>query len=285
MVFFLPAWHNHLLARALIMSLLWKSSRLIIFCWLLLSGCGHQDAAISGYIEGEYTYIASGPSGTLFNLFALRGQSVQKGELLYELDPEPEASAVQATKADIGDLQSQVALAKVQSERQTKLYEKNATAKTNLDQAKAEYESRTQQLAARQAQLLQSQWSLQQKIMHAPVNGIVFDTFYRVGEKVEGNHPVLAILAPENIKALFYLPEKALSTIKLGQVITFSCDSCKGKTSATISYISPQAEYTSPLIYSKDTREKLVYLIRASLPANVALNFHPGQPIDVYVSP
>ena len=228
----------------LVMKLIRVFLGFFILCLFIIitTSCGREERVVAGYIEGEYTYIASASAGTLFNLFVLRGQPVQAGALLYELDPEPETSTVEVTKANIGDLQAQVALAKVQFDRQTKLFQQHATAKTNLDQAKADYESKSQQLAANQAQLVQSQWSLQQKIMHAPVSGEVFDTFYRVGEKVEANHPVLAILAAENIKALFYLPEKALSKIKLGQTVTFSCDSCKGKTSATVSYISPEAE-------------------------------------------
>lgn len=74
-----------------------------------------------------------------------------------------------------------------------------------------------------------------------------------------------------------------LSTLKLNQKITFGCDSCKHRTEAFISYISPEAEYTPPVIYSKDSREKLVYLIRADMPEEIAKQFHPGQPIDVYL--
>lgn len=265
------------------MILFLKHIILLLISLLLLVSCFQSDPLIPGYIEGEYTYVASGAAGTLFKLLVERGRVVQQGDLLYELDPEPETSTVVVTQANIADLQAQVALAKVQLDRQTALYQKKATAKTNLDQATADYASKSQQLAAAQAELKQSQWSLKQKIMSAPVSGQVFDTFYRVGEKVEANHPVLAILAPENIKALFYVPEKMLSQIKLGQVVAFSCDSCQGKTTATISYISPQAEYTSPLIYSKDSRDKLVYLIRANIAADVVRHFHPGQPIDVYL--
>jgi HlyD family secretion protein len=182
-------------------------------------------------------------------------------------------------------LQAQVIYSKVHLDRVKILFAKNATFKDDLDEAQSDYDGKSQLLAADQAQLIQTEWSLQQKTMYAPYGGYVFDTFYRVGEKVAAVHPVLAILSPDNIRALFYIPETLLNQIKLGQTITFSCDSCNGKTSATIMYISPQAEYTPPVIYSKDTRYKLVYLIRASMPANIAQNFHPGQPIDVYLNP
>ncbi|MBI5448296.1 MAG: efflux RND transporter periplasmic adaptor subunit [Gammaproteobacteria bacterium] len=247
---------------------------------LFVTGCSDGKHHLSGYIEGEYTYIASGVSGTLFNLFVQRGQVISKDTLLYKLDPEPEKASTEATQANIADLQAQTAFAKLQYERQHTLYAKQATPKASLDQAQTDFSSKSQQLAATQADYIQSHWALAQKTMSAPVSGQVFDVFFRVGEKVQANTPVLAILAPENIKVLFYVPEALLSQLTLNQEIHFSCDHCK-RTAATISYISPEAEYTPPVIYSKDTRDKLVYLVRASIPADTAKHFHPGQPIDI----
>lgn len=258
-----------------------------IFCiifTLFCSGCSQEHNYLPGYIEGEYTYIASGVSGTLFNLNVTRGQPVKKGELLYQLDPQPEQANVAVINSNIASQQTQVNFAQIHLQRIQTLLTKNATFQEDLDQAQTEYNNKLHQLDALKSQLIQTEWSLQQKTQYSPVDGYVFDTFYRKGEKVVENHPVLAILAPENINVLFYVPEKTLHQLNLGQTITFSCDSCQNKTSATIIYISPQAEYTPPVIYSKDTRDKLVYLIRAAMPINIAENFHPGQPIDVYLN-
>jgi len=259
-----------------------KCGHFIIFLIILCTACSKSNHSLPGYIEGEYTYIASGIAGTLFKLFVNRGQPIKKGDALYQLDPQPEQAVVEQARAKIQDLKAQVAFFKVQYERQYKLFP-IATSKANLDQAKTDYESKTEQLAANEAQLIQTKWSLQQKTIYAPVTGLVYDKFYRIGEKVPENHPVLALLAPENIKVLFYIPEALLSQVKLGQDIEFSCDGCKGKKHAVISYISPEAEFTPPVIYNKDTRYKLVYLIRADMPENLAMTFHPGQPIDVYL--
>lgn len=251
---------------------------------LLLSigaaACSPSGDHYAGYIEGEYTYISSGVTGTLFNLFVTRGQSVSKGAQLYALDPEPEASAVKEEKAAIADLQAQVDYAKVHLARLQDLLQYKASTKDDVDAANQVYQSKSQQLEADTAQLAQNEWSLQQKTQYANANGIIFDTFYRIGEKVEANHPVVAMLTPDNIRVLFYIPEALLSQVKLGKKVVFNCDGCK-QTEANISYISPEAEYTPPVIYSKDTRNKLVYLIRADMPADVAIQFHPGQPIDV----
>lgn len=262
----------------------WKYALTIILCLMMCTACSKQASYLPGYIEGEYTYIASGISGTLFNLYIVRGQQVHQGDLLYQLDPQPEQANVDVIKANIANQKALINLAQLTLQRQQHLFAKNASAQADLDAATTDFVSKSKQLENYQAQLIQTEWSLQQKRIYAPVSGRVFDTFYRIGEKVPENQPVLAILAPVNIKVLFYIPETSLSQIKLGQKITFSCDGCNGTTAATVEYISPEAEYTPPVVYSRDTRYKLVYLIRAAMPENIAQNFHPGQPIDVYLN-
>ncbi len=259
-----------------------------IFIFLIIAlcaACSHPEDSLPGYIEGEYTYISSAVGGILFNLYVVRGQPVSQGELLYTLDPEPEMSNVTRLKATIADLQAQVLFRRAQLRRQQALYEKKFASQEVLDSAQTDLASKIQQLAADVAELAQGEWTLKQKSISAPVSGQVFDTFYRVGERVQENHPILAILSPKNIRVLFYIPEKRLHQVTLGKTITFTCDSCEKNISAKISYISPEAEYTPPVIYSKDTRDKLVYLIRADMPENIARQFHPGQPITVDYSP
>ena len=251
---------------------------LSIFC----AGCSQEtDQPLQGYIEGEYTYISSGISGTLFDLAVSRGQPIQKNQLLFTLDPEPDQAAAESAAATVQQMQEETNLSKIQWERQERLYAKNATDKSTLDQAETDYKSKIEQLRAAKNDYTQATWALQQKTVPSPIDGFVFDTFFRLGEKVPANQPVLALLSPKNIRVLFYIPETLLSTIHLGQTITIDCDSCKTKTHAAIQYISSDAEYTPPIIYSKDTRYKLVYLVRADLPKNKVMEFHPGQPLDI----
>lgn len=256
---------------------------LIILIFTLVSCSEQKNAPLSGYIEGEYTYIGSGIAGTLFTLNVARGQQVQKDTLLFTLDPEPDKSAMEAIKANVQQLEAEVQLAAVVLKRYKDLLAHHAADQNTVDEKQTDYDSKTKQLEAAKKNLAESGWAYHQKIVYAPISGLVYDTFYRIGEKVAANQPVLAILAPYNIKVLFYIPERELSTIHLGQKIMFSCDGCKNKTIATISYISPEAEYTPPIIYSQDTRYKLVYLVRANLLEKDAMTFHPGQPLDIFL--
>ena len=135
--------------------------------------------------------------------------------------------------------------------------------------------------AAARAVLKQADWKLAQKTVTAPLDGLVDDTFYTQGEWIPAGSPVLALLPPQNIKVRFFVPEPQLGALKLGQTITISCDGCKNSVTAQVSFISSQAEYTPPVIYSKENRTKLVYLVEARTSPQQAMTLHPGQPVDI----
>jgi HlyD family secretion protein len=129
--------------------------------------------------------------------------------------------------------------------------------------------------------LVQADWKLSQKSQRAPMAAAVVDTLYTRGEWVQAGAPVVSLLPPENIKLRFFIPEKLLSAIKVGQVVQVTCDGCAAPITAAVSFVSPQAEYTAPLIYSKENRAALVFLVEARPKAEDAVKLHPGQPVEV----
>lgn len=257
----------------------------LIFSLVLLSfitSCSrHSGDHLQGYIEGEFIYVTSLVPGKLLNLNVTRGQQVTTNQQLFNLDPQPEIDTEMAAKATLEQLRAELIFDKVQLERQINLYPQKATDKSSVDRAQRDFDSKSQQIQSAIAQLKQTEWSLHQKTIYAPLDSEVSDIYFRLGENVAANQPVMSLLAPRYIHVLFYVPESLLSQIRIEQTISFTCDNCKDETHAIIHYISPQAEYTPPIIYSKDTRYKLVYLIRADMPDDVAKQFHPGQPVDV----
>ncbi|MGB3917681.1 MAG: HlyD family efflux transporter periplasmic adaptor subunit [Thiothrix litoralis] len=136
-------------------------------------------------------------------------------------------------------------------------------------------------VAAARATLQQADWQLAQKTVTATRNGLVNDTYYQQGEWVPAGSPVLSILPPENRKVRFFIPEPQLGSLQTGQTVQVSCDGCGDSIPMKISYISPQAEYTPPVIYSKDSREKLVVMVEAEPNAADATRLKVGQPVDV----
>jgi HlyD family secretion protein len=134
--------------------------------------------------------------------------------------------------------------------------------------------------AAREA-LAQAQWRLRQKSVASTVAGTVTDTLFVRGEWVPAGAPVVSVLPPANVKVRFFVPQPRLAGLKLGQQVAIACDGCGTGLDATVSYIASQAEFTPPVLYSKDNRAKMVFLVEARPAAGVAAKLHPGQPIDV----
>jgi HlyD family secretion protein len=134
--------------------------------------------------------------------------------------------------------------------------------------------------AAREA-LAQAEWRLEQKSVRSPQDAQVADTLYVQGEWVPAGSPVVTLLPPTNMKVRFFVPEKVLGSVKVGQSVSVRCDGCGNPISAGITYIGPQAEYTPPVIYSRENRAKLVFLVEARPSPAEAVRLHPGQPVEV----
>ncbi len=135
--------------------------------------------------------------------------------------------------------------------------------------------------AASREALAQAEWKLRQKSVAASVAGTVSDTLFVRGEWVPAGAPVVTLLPPANVKVRFFVAEMRLGAVKVGQKVTLACDGCAAPIDASISFIAPQAEFTPPVIYSKDNRAKLVFLVEARPAPADAVKLHPGQPVDV----
>lgn len=145
----------------------------------------------------------------------------------------------------------------------------------------AQLRAQSEQVQAAQAVLAQATWRVDQKTVSAPKAGLVYDTLYREGEWVQAGSPVVSLLPPGNIKVRFFVPESVVGALQLGQRVTLHCDGCRADITGSITYVSSQAEYTPPVIYSNETRSKLVFMVEAHPAPADAGKLHPGQPLAV----
>jgi HlyD family secretion protein len=137
------------------------------------------------------------------------------------------------------------------------------------------------QVAAANAALEQADWRLAQKSVASGTSALVVDTLYTQGEWVPAGSPVVRLLPPGNLKLRFFVPETQFSALSVGQSLSIECDGCGDQLKATLTYLSTEAEYTPPVIYSNATRGKLVFMAEARPNARSAARLHPGQPVSV----
>ena len=136
-------------------------------------------------------------------------------------------------------------------------------------------------LRVAEARVATSETRLARRKGFAPVAGTIQQIYFREGEMVPAQRPVLSIMPPGNMKIRFFVPETELPKVAIGDEVRVTCDNCSPDLTATIYFISTTAEYTPPVIYSLDERNRLVYLIQARPPRPDALRV--GQPVSVYL--
>ncbi|MGR3907366.1 HlyD family efflux transporter periplasmic adaptor subunit [Burkholderia sp. SR8] len=214
---------------------------------------------------------------------------------------------VAVTRAQLAQATAQAARAAAQLARDERQYAAGGLSKQQLDDTRtaaqtsaaqmrelqnqvdvARLPGRTQQVAAQAAQVdaaqaavAEAQWKLDQKRVAAPAAGRVYDTLYRVGEWVQAGNPVVQMLPPQNLKVRFFVPEAAIASLAPGRTIAIHCDGCAADVPARITYVSSNAEYTPPVIYSNESRTKLVFMVEARPALADAPKLHPGQPVAV----
>jgi HlyD family secretion protein len=217
------------------------------------------------------------------------------------------APEIEAATQELQQARAMRELASSNVARQQKLYGSGFVSRAVLDDAQAQFKredahvkqleaalatakmpARTAEIRAAEAEvraakevLAQSEWKLAQRAVATPAAGLVHDTYFVVGDWVPAGSPVASVLPPANVKIRFYVPETLLGGLKLGQPVTINCDGCAAPFAATIRFIADRAEFTPPVLYSKENRAKLVYLVEANPAPGDALKLHPGQPVDV----
>ena len=138
------------------------------------------------------------------------------------------------------------------------------------------------EVAAAAAAKERADWSVEQKTQSSPRAALVYDTLYRSGEFVAAGLPVVSLLPPENLKVRFFVPEAEFAALKAGASVQVNITGVATPLSAKVSYLSPQPEYTPPVLYNRENRSKLVFMVEAVFADGaVARDLHPGQPADV----
>jgi HlyD family secretion protein len=185
------------------------------------------------------------------------------------------------------------------------LYKKQAVDLDHLDETKtyqqqllaskaqsiANYElaqlgARIDQIKSQQARLKQAkmalmigEWKARQKIIESPADGIIFDTYFQQGEYVPDAKPIASLLPIDGVRIEFFVSARDLARLELNQTVYFTCEGCAKTNEALIEYISPEAEYTPPLVYTRENSDKIVFRIKANIKR--PQSFKPGQPVTI----
>ena len=216
-------------------------------------------------------------------------------------------SELATLEARVEQARASAELSQRELERAGQLFQSGVLAATEHDRARLTHErnrgtieevaarlatarlgGRTDAIAAAEAEVAaataareRADWAVAQKTQSAPRAALVHDTLYREGEFVALGAPIVSLLPAENLKVRFFVPEADFATLRPGDAVRVGLTGRASPLEARVTYLSPRPEYTPPILYNRDNRAKLVFMIEAALNPAAAAGLNPGQPVDV----
>ena len=216
---------------------------------------------------------------------------------------------IDVIRAQRAQAQAAVALAQSEHRRAQQLFAKGTIAREALDEARAENDQAAaklreieaslttaglgarsderlaaeEEVKAAEAAVAQARWAFDEKAPIAAAAGLISDTYFRTGEWVEAGQAVVSLLPPKNRIVRFFVPEPFVSRIRPGSDVTVFCDGCGKPLTAQVSFVAPEAEFTPPVIYSREQRAHLVFRIEALPEVQDASHLAPGLPVEVEI--
>ena len=242
-----------------------RSIAAIALCVVMAACAEPTSTGYQGWVEADLIFVSPDEAGRVTRLSVREGDTIAAGAPLYGLDDDLQ-------KADLNQQAASLANAQQTFDRAQALSKTGSGTQANLDSA-------VSALRIAEARVNTSQTRLARRSANAPVSGAVHQIYFREGEMVPLQRPVLSILPPGNVKLRFFVPEGDLPKLSVGQDVRVTCDGCANDLTAKIYYIATTAEYTPPVIYSQEERHKLVYLVQAR--PNKPDLMRVGQPVGI----
>lgn len=278
----------------------------------VLSSCAPtpQDATLQGYGEAKLTYVAAEDGGRISSALIREGARVRAGEVLFELDPDRQAFAAAAARAqaDAALARTQNAGALAQAVRRAEadadiaartlartraLAAEGIVSPARLDADRARAQAADAALAQARAERAAAQRDTRGAAasaalaahrvadarVRAPSDGVIQTIYRRPGEVVAPGAPLASMITPDGLRVRFFAPQALLMRLAPGAPVRFACDGCKPGLTGRVTYVASEPQFTPPIIYSREQREKLVFLIEATPDDPEAIR--PGLPVDV----
>jgi HlyD family secretion protein len=268
---------------------------LIILISLVQLGCEKEDHRYSGYVDVDLVYLSSDFGGRLSDLAVQRGQLVKAKQYLFKLDQTSELYGVQTSQltsnsltAQRQEIVSQLHYNDINYRRIQGMRKQNAASQGDLDAAFRDLNVSKQQLADLDSKIKSSQvdtanqkWRVSRKENFATHQGLIFDTYYTQGEFVQAGYPIVSLITKKNIKVVFFVPEEKLGQLRLNQAVKIMTGQNANFARGRIFYISRLAEYTTPLIFSPQERQRLVFKVEAKIDKPDLEKIHLGLPVSL----
>jgi HlyD family secretion protein len=231
--------------------------------YYLRGGSGPPE--FQGWVESYLIFVSPDETGRVETVSVREGDTVAVGSPLFTLDADLQKAAVAENEAAVTN-------ARITFQRAKELLAKSVGSQKVFDDAESA-------LRSAEARLNSARTRLDRRRMVSPVAGSIQELYFRVGEMVAAGRPLVSVQPPGNVRVRFFVPQALLPTIHIGDPIVVACDGCPPGQVARVNFISVQAEFTPPVIYSQEERARLVFRVEA-IPERPE-DLRVGQPVSV----
>jgi RND family efflux transporter MFP subunit len=231
-----------------------------------------HSATINPQVEGQITKI-----------FVKSGDRVTAGMPLLQIDPMKQQATVSSQEASRVAQEANMRYAKVQLDREKKLFEAGVVAKQELDNAQTNFDAADAQLKSLEQQVTTQQVELRYYTVAAPMGGIVGDVPVRVGDRVAVTTQLTTVDEPGAVEAYIYVPADRTRDLKLGVPVHLIDAAGRDLANSRITFISPQVDTETQTVLAKATVENASGNLRIAqqVRAQVIWGSHEGTVIPV----
>src|SRR3982074_2495802 len=196
-----------------------------------LAGCDQtKNPGYQGWVEADMIFVSPDETGRVIKLNVREGDEVKAGEPLYSVDDDLQRADLNQNKATLANAQQ--------------TYDRAASLSKTGSGTQANFDAAVSALRVAEARVNTSQTRLARRNGYAPVSGAIQQIYFREGEMVPAQRPVLSIMPPGNMKVRFYVPEPDLPKLAIGDEVRVACDNSAADLTAKIYFIATSAEYT-----------------------------------------
>jgi RND family efflux transporter MFP subunit len=219
-----------------------------------------HSATINPQVEGQITKI-----------FVKSGDHVRAGTPLLQIDPLKQQATLSSQEAGRLAQEANLNYAKVQLDREKKLFEAGVVAKQELDNAQTNYDAAAAQLKSLEQQVSSQQVELHYYGVVAPMDGIVGDIPVRIGDRVAVTTLLTTVDEPGALEAYIYVPADRARDLRVGIAVHLLDTDGHDWGNARLTFVSSQVDTETQTVLAKamipnaDGRLRVAQQVRAQL--------------------
>ncbi len=184
------------------------------------SGGVSTELSATVYSKNE-SVVSSKMSGYVKRIYVEEGDSVKKGDPLFEIDATGTEAAAISANANYLSAKAMAEDAKKDLERYKILFEKGVVSEKEFERMKLNYETKSQMLSASLAMLKQAKNDQSYSLVRSPIDGVVLKKYLTIASLAMPGQPVILLSGKNDLRIKADVYEGEVQNFSVGQIVKF----------------------------------------------------------------